>query len=82
MASVIQPLSQGFFLGRNHLLSDSHTDTVISDFVALTHQDGVENRDKAYMYRDFFFMIFKVSCHITGRIWNISLVHNYNFIII
>ena len=81
MASIIQHLIQGFFLARNHLLSDSHTNAVISDCVALTHQDGVENRDKAY--HGFFFMIFKVSCHTTGRIlWNISLVHNCNFIII
>ena len=36
-----------FNFGRSYLLSDSHTNTVISDSFAY-RQDAVENRDKAY----------------------------------
>ena len=36
------------FFHENYLISDFHTNTVISRRVCLTRQNGVENREKAY----------------------------------
>ena len=40
-------ICEKFNFGRSYLLSDSHTNTVISDRFDI-RQDGVENSDKAY----------------------------------
>ena len=48
-----------FNFGKSCLLSDSHTNSVISDRFAY-RQDGVQNLDKAYSYQEYVFVARKL----------------------